>query len=144
MFLYVMLLIFISKFFPQFQMIIHLVGGYLYQTCFNITYFLDFIAKYLKLFIYESIFLAFSVFKSFVTWLYAFLFWQEIAALCRQPRLVAVSKTKPKDMIIEAYSAGQRHFGENYVQELVEKGHDEEVRGFYVYMLFVDFYSLLH
>ncbi|XP_047475064.1 pyridoxal phosphate homeostasis protein-like [Penaeus chinensis] len=51
----------------------------------------------------------------------------EIAALCKQPRLVAVSKTKPKEMIIEAYSAGQRHFGENYVQELVEKGHDEEI-----------------
>ena len=35
--------------------------------------------------------------------------------------LVAVSKTKPVDLILEAYSAGQRHFGENYVQELIEK-----------------------
>src|SRR5690348_278457 len=35
--------------------------------------------------------------------------------------LVAVSKTKPVDMIREAYEAGQRDFGENYVQELVEK-----------------------
>lgn len=34
---------------------------------------------------------------------------------------MAVSKTKPVEMIIEAYEAGQRHFGENYVQELVEK-----------------------
>ena len=32
------------------------------------------------------------------------------------PRLVAVSKTKPMDMIIEAYREGQRHFGENYIQ----------------------------
>lgn len=38
-----------------------------------------------------------------------------------KPLLVAVSKTKPVEMIIEAYEAGQRHFGENYVQELVEK-----------------------
>ncbi|XP_067619752.1 pyridoxal phosphate homeostasis protein [Eurosta solidaginis] len=38
-----------------------------------------------------------------------------------KPLLVAVSKTKPVEMIIEAYQAGQRHFGENYVQELVEK-----------------------
>ena len=35
--------------------------------------------------------------------------------------LVAVSKTKPKEMLLEAYKAGQRHFGENYVQELVDK-----------------------
>ncbi|GJQ09819.1 hypothetical protein GpartN1_g1610.t1 [Galdieria partita] len=37
------------------------------------------------------------------------------------PRIVAVSKTKPPSMIMEAYDAGHRHFGENYVQELVEK-----------------------
>ena len=43
------------------------------------------------------------------------------------PRLVAVSKTKPKEMIIEAYEAGHRHFGENYVQELVEKSGDAEM-----------------
>ena len=35
--------------------------------------------------------------------------------------LVAVSKTKPKEAIKEAYLAGQRVFGENKVQELVEK-----------------------
>lgn len=35
--------------------------------------------------------------------------------------LIAVSKTKPNDLIIEAYDAGQREFGENYVQELVDK-----------------------
>ncbi len=35
--------------------------------------------------------------------------------------LVAVSKTKPVSDILELYSAGQRDFGENYVQELCEK-----------------------
>jgi hypothetical protein len=35
--------------------------------------------------------------------------------------LVAVSKTKPCSDLMEAYNAGQRVFGENYVQELVEK-----------------------
>jgi pyridoxal phosphate enzyme (YggS family) len=35
--------------------------------------------------------------------------------------LIAVSKTKPNDMIMQAYQAEQRHFGENYVQELVDK-----------------------
>jgi uncharacterized pyridoxal phosphate-containing UPF0001 family protein len=38
-----------------------------------------------------------------------------------EPRLVAVSKTKPVDMLMEAYNEGQRHFGENYVKEIVEK-----------------------
>lgn len=36
-------------------------------------------------------------------------------------RLIAVSKTKPKEAIIEAFSAGQVHFGENRMQELQEK-----------------------
>ena len=36
-------------------------------------------------------------------------------------QLVAVSKTKPDEEIKEAYEAGQRLFGENMVQELVEK-----------------------
>lgn len=31
------------------------------------------------------------------------------------PRLVAVSKTKPPDMVVEAYRQGHRNFGENYV-----------------------------
>jgi len=35
--------------------------------------------------------------------------------------LVAVSKTKPNDAVLEAHEAGQRDFGENYVQELVDK-----------------------
>jgi PLP dependent protein len=36
-------------------------------------------------------------------------------------QLVAVSKTKPLALLQGAYNAGCRHFGENYVQELVEK-----------------------
>ena len=35
--------------------------------------------------------------------------------------LIAVSKTKPISLIQEAYTTGQRDFGENKVQELVEK-----------------------
>lgn len=35
--------------------------------------------------------------------------------------LIAVSKTKPVDLIMEAYDAGIREFGENKVQELVSK-----------------------
>ena len=41
-----------------------------------------------------------------------------------EPRLVAVSKTKPAEVVRWAYESGQRHFGENYVQELVEKATD--------------------
>lgn len=36
-------------------------------------------------------------------------------------QLLAVSKTKPAEMVLQAYQAGQRHFGENYVQEAVDK-----------------------
>jgi len=35
--------------------------------------------------------------------------------------LVAVSKTKPLEDILALYESGQRDFGENYVQELVDK-----------------------
>ncbi len=35
--------------------------------------------------------------------------------------LIAVSKTKPVSMLMEAYENGCRHFGENKVQELVDK-----------------------
>ena len=35
--------------------------------------------------------------------------------------LVAVSKTKPVEDILELFHLGQRDFGENYVQELVDK-----------------------
>ena len=42
---------------------------------------------------------------------------------CEQKKvtLVAVSKTKPAAAIQELYELGQRDFGENYVQELVQK-----------------------
>jgi PLP dependent protein len=38
-----------------------------------------------------------------------------------QTQLIAVSKTKPNEAILALYEQGQRVFGENYVQELVEK-----------------------
>lgn len=40
---------------------------------------------------------------------------------------MAVSKTKPAEAIIDAYSAGQLNFGENYVQELIEKANNPEI-----------------
>jgi pyridoxal phosphate enzyme (YggS family) len=43
------------------------------------------------------------------------------AGASRAARLVAVSKTKPVGAVLAAYAAGARHFGENYVQEIVEK-----------------------
>lgn len=42
----------------------------------------------------------------------------------RQPeqvRVVAVSKTKPDSLIRQVYDAGHRCFGENYVQEILQK-----------------------
>ena len=39
-------------------------------------------------------------------------------------RLIAVSKTKPAELILEAYNHGQRAFGENKVQEMADK-HEE-------------------
>ncbi|MED6144495.1 hypothetical protein PIB30_016163 [Stylosanthes scabra] len=39
----------------------------------------------------------------------------------QQVRVVAVSKTKPVSVLREVYDSGHRCFGENYVQELVEK-----------------------
>ncbi|MBC6489975.1 YggS family pyridoxal phosphate-dependent enzyme [Flavihumibacter stibioxidans] len=47
----------------------------------------------------------------------------ELNKLCsdRGITLVAVSKTKPVEDILALYQAGQRDFGENYVQELVDK-----------------------
>ena len=38
-----------------------------------------------------------------------------------QTKLVAVSKTKPVEKILSIYQQGQKIFGENRVQELVEK-----------------------
>lgn len=44
-----------------------------------------------------------------------------INKLPKEVSLVAVSKTKPNDAIIEAYEAGQRIFGENKIQEMTQK-----------------------
>jgi len=46
---------------------------------------------------------------------------QIIREIPPQVQLIAVSKTKPNSAILSAYSVGQRHFGENKVQELCEK-----------------------
>jgi pyridoxal phosphate enzyme (YggS family) len=46
---------------------------------------------------------------------------QLIKKLGTEITLVAVSKTKPSPEILELYKAGHRDFGENYVQELLEK-----------------------
>eukprot|EP00771_Trimastix_marina_P003331 gnl/Trimastix_PCT/4572.p1 GENE.gnl/Trimastix_PCT/4572~~gnl/Trimastix_PCT/4572.p1 ORF type:complete len:246 (-),score=15.33 gnl/Trimastix_PCT/4572:39-776(-) len=44
--------------------------------------------------------------------------------LPKPPRLVAISKTKPNSYIMSAYESGHRCFGENYVQELVNKANE--------------------
>lgn len=46
------------------------------------------------------------------------------AALGTNPQLVAVSKLKPAAAVHAIYAEGHRVFGENYVQELVEKAAD--------------------
>ncbi len=49
--------------------------------------------------------------------------YQNILNICKEneTQLVAVSKTKPNKDILELYQEGQRVFGENRVQELVQK-----------------------
>ena len=49
-------------------------------------------------------------------------FWSELKPY--NAKLVAVSKTKPVSDLMEAYSAGNRIFGENKVQELVSKAEE--------------------
>ncbi len=44
-----------------------------------------------------------------------------LSELPPQVRLVAVSKFHPNEVILEAYKAGQRIFGENKVQEMTQK-----------------------
>ena len=53
---------------------------------------------------------------------------EKIQAACRRAgrkrediTLIAVSKTKPVEMLQEAYDLGNRIFGENKVQEIVDK-----------------------
>jgi len=50
--------------------------------------------------------------------------WFTQEALPREVKLVAVTKTKPNEVIREAYEAGHKIFGENKVQELVDKYED--------------------
>lgn len=45
------------------------------------------------------------------------------SSLPQHVTLIAVSKTKPVENLMEAYDAGQRIFGENKVQEMVDKYH---------------------
>jgi len=49
--------------------------------------------------------------------------YEEILAVAKKNKatLIAVSKTKPNEAILELYNRGQRFFGENKVQELCEK-----------------------
>ena len=49
--------------------------------------------------------------------------YEDLTAACNAKNLtlVAVSKTKPVTDILELYDFGHRDFGENYVQELIEK-----------------------
>jgi len=45
----------------------------------------------------------------------------------KEPCLVAVSKTKPLTLVKQAYDAGQRHFGENYIKELNMKSNNPDL-----------------
>ena len=46
------------------------------------------------------------------------------AELPETVKLVAISKTKPNEDLLEAYRAGQRIFGENKIQEMTDKWED--------------------
>ena len=46
---------------------------------------------------------------------------QALSARGVETTLIAVSKTKPNQMILTLQQNGQQHFGENYVQELLQK-----------------------
>ncbi|XP_011497077.1 PREDICTED: proline synthase co-transcribed bacterial homolog protein [Ceratosolen solmsi marchali] len=46
---------------------------------------------------------------------------------CIQPHLIAVSKHQPIEAIITAYEVGQRHFGENYINELSKKANSNKI-----------------
>lgn len=48
----------------------------------------------------------------------------------KQATLIAVSKFKPIEDLVALYQLGQRHFGENRVQELKEKAHYFQEKGF--------------
>ena len=78
---------------------------------------------------------------------------QTLSTLPEGVRLVAVSKTKPVEDLLEAYAAGQRIFGENYATELRDKhavlpsdiewhfiGHVQSKQLKY----YIDFVSMIH
>lgn len=59
---------------------------------------------------------------------------EQIASACRKAgrhpdevRLIAVSKTKSASAVREAWDAGQREFGESYVQEFLDKLEDPQL-----------------
>jgi pyridoxal phosphate enzyme (YggS family) len=53
---------------------------------------------------------------------------QELTPPNQSPaRLIAISKTKPIEDIVELYQAGQRDFGENYVDELEKKSNENVI-----------------
>ncbi|KAI5964752.1 uncharacterized protein KGF55_001822 [Candida pseudojiufengensis] len=47
--------------------------------------------------------------------------YEKVQSLNPKTKLIAVSKFKPSSDIMALYSQGIRHFGENYVQELIQK-----------------------
>ena len=49
---------------------------------------------------------------------------EQLSRRSGQVQLLAVSKTRPAEVIREAYALGQRHFGENYLQEALTKIRD--------------------
>ncbi len=62
-----------------------------------------------------------DVFCFIPTFVYKMSYQEVIAKIPQGVTLVAVSKTKPAEEILRIYHQGQRVFGENKVQELIEK-----------------------
>ena len=50
-------------------------------------------------------------------------------ALLKTVTVIAVTKKHTVESILEAYQAGQKDFGENYVQELADKAQHRDLRG---------------
>jgi uncharacterized pyridoxal phosphate-containing UPF0001 family protein len=72
----------------------------------------------------SSIAMLFRAIQSSVEKVFVECLWKaRLVSLIRQPvvTLVAVSKTKPIEDIMEVYKEGHRDFGENYVDELITK-----------------------
>jgi pyridoxal phosphate enzyme (YggS family) len=76
-----------------------------------------------------------------------------LAELPDHVTLVAVSKTKPLDLVLESYAVGQRHFGENRPQEMRAKW-EEAPKDIHWHMIghlqtnkvkmIIDFVDLIH